>query len=303
MPDMSTGYFGSTQAGLIPARARLSRVWSGRNRYLTSAICLVICIVMLMPIVVSILASVKTKAEAAAAPPSYLPHALSFDSYARLWTYQAGLPHYFLNSLGTALVTIVFALALTIPAGYALGRFPIPGKELLFVFLLLALIIPYQALLTPMFLMFVQLKLTNTVFGLAILHTTLQFPFSLYIMRNSFEAVPKELEEAAVIDGGGPWQVLTRVFLPTMVPAIVTVALFAFITSWNELLGSLVINSKESAFTLPVILAAARTETSLGGTDWGMLQAGVTISIVPCIVVYLLLQRYYVAGLLTGAVK
>ena len=88
-----------------------------------------------------------------------------------------------------------------------------------------------------------------------------------------------------------------------VVPAIVTVALFAFITSWNELLGSLVMNSRESAFTLPVILAAARTKTSLGGTDWGMLQAGITISIVPCILVYLLLQKYYVSGLLSGAVK
>ena len=98
-------------------------------------------------------------------------------------------------------------------------------------------------------------------------------------------------------------QVLRRVFLPMVVPAIVTVALFAFITSWNEFLGSLVMNSKESAFTLPVILAAARTETSLGGTDWGMLQAGVTISIIPCILVYVLLQKYYVSGLLSGAVK
>ena len=86
-------------------------------------------------------------------------------------------------------------------------------------------------------------------------------------------------------------------FLPAVVPAIVTVALFAFITSWNELLGSLVMNSRESAFTLPVILAAARTETSLGGTDWGMLQAGITISIIPCILVYVLLQKYYVSGL------
>ena len=96
----------------------------------------------------------------------------------------------------------MIALGLTIPAGYALARFPIPVKEALFVFLLLALIIPYQALLTPMFLMFVQLKLTNTILGLAILHTTIQLPFSLYIMRNSFEAVPRELEEAAYIDGG-----------------------------------------------------------------------------------------------------
>ncbi len=106
-------------------------------------------------------------------------------------------------------MTIAFTLALTIPAGYALARFPVPGKELIFVFLLLALIIPYQALLTPIFLMFAQVKLTNTLIGLAIVHTAIQLPFSLYIMRNSFESVPRELEEAALTDGGNSWQILT----------------------------------------------------------------------------------------------
>ena len=200
-------------------------------------------------------------------------------------------------------MTIAFALALTIPAGYALARFPIPGKELLFVFLLFALIIPYQALLTPIFLMFAQLKLTNTLVGLAIVHTAIQLPFSLYIMRNSFEAVPRELEEAAVTDGANSLQILIRIFIPSVVPAIVTVALFAFVTSWNEFLGALVLMSKESTFTLPLILASARSETSLGGTDWGMLQAGITISMIPCIGIYLLLQKYYVSGLTSGAVK
>jgi multiple sugar transport system permease protein len=285
------------------ARRLTGRAFEGRNRFLTGAICVAICAVMILPLMLTVLASLKTTAEAAAVPPTYIPSELSFDSYVRLWDYQAGLPAYVMNSLGTALLTIAIALALTIPAGFALARLPIPGKEILFIFMLLALIIPYQALLTPIFLMFVQLKLTNSIVGLAILHTTIQFPFSLYIMRNAFEAVPRELEEAAVIDGGGTFQVLRRVLLPSVVPAIVTVALFAFITSWNELLGSLVLNSRESAFTLPVILAAARTETSLGGTDWGMLQAGVTISIIPCVLFYLLLQKYYVSGLTQGALK
>ena len=84
---------------------------------------------------------------------------------------------------------------------------------------------------------------------------------------------------------------------------MITVALFAFITSWNEFLGALVMMSKESAYTLPVILSTSRTETTIGGTDWGLLQAGVTISIIPCVAVYLLLQKYYVSGLLSGAVK
>lgn len=280
-----------------------SRAWQGRNKYLLGAVCIVLCTLILLPIILSILASVKTKQEAAAVPPHYLPGGLSMNSYARLWGYQLGLPRYLFNSFGTAFLTILMTLALTVPAAFALARFPLPGKEILFVFLLLALIIPYQALLTPIFLMFADLKLTNRVTGLAILHTAIQLPFSLYILRNSFSALPRELEEAAVMDGASSLQVLGRIFLPSVMPAIVTVALFAFITSWNEFLGALVLMNKSDSFTLPIVLAAARAETSLGGTDWGMLQAGVTISIVPCIGVYLLLQRYYVSGLLSGAVK
>jgi multiple sugar transport system permease protein len=162
----------------------------------------------------------------------------------------------------------------------------------IFVFLLLALIIPYQALLTPIFLMFSTLGLTNNLLGLAIVHTTIQLPFSLYIMRNAFESVPSELEEAALVDGANSWQVLRRVFMPTMVPAIITVTLFAFVTSWNEFLGALVMLTRDTSLTLPLVLAAARSFTSLGSTDWGMLQAGVTIAIIPCVLVYFLLQRY-----------
>jgi multiple sugar transport system permease protein len=274
-----------------------------RPAYLLGSVCLAICAVMVAPIVMSVLASLKPTAESAATPPTYLPHALSFDSYQRLWSYQAGLPTYLVNSLGTALVTIALTLGLCVPAAYALSRFPVPAKEPLFVVLLLALIVPYQALLTPMFLMFVQLGLNNSLLGLGILHTTIQLPFSLYVLRNSFAAVPRELEEAAVMDGASSWQMLVRIFVPSAVPAIVTVALFAFITSWNEFLGALVMMNRGERFTLPVILAASRTETSLGGTDWGMLQAGITVSMIPCVLVYLLLQRYYVSGLMSGAVK
>jgi multiple sugar transport system permease protein len=267
------------------------------------ALCIVICLVMVTPIALSILASLKTTAEAAAVPPTYFPSELSLDNYQKLWDYGSGLARYLGNSLITASLTIVMTLVLTVPAGYGLARFPVPGKEVIFVFLLLALIIPYQALLTPIFLMFSTLGLTNNLLGLAIVHTTIQLPFSLYIMRNAFEAVPRELEEAALVDGANSWQVLRRVFMPTMVPALITITLFAFVTSWNEFLGALVMLTRDTSLTLPLVLAAARSVTSLGSTDWGMLQAGVTIAIIPCVLVYLLLQRYYVSGLLTGAVK
>jgi multiple sugar transport system permease protein len=287
----------------LTKRAIPARNHRRRAGLLAGAICIAICTVMLLPLLASVLASLKTTVEAAAVPPTYFPHALSLDSYQRLWSYQAGLPTYLGNSAGAALLTILFCLVLTIPAGYALACFPIPGKETLFLLLLLGLIIPYQALLTPLFFMFVQLKLHSSLVGLAIVHTAIQLPFSVYIMRNAFEAVPRELEEAAVIDGCNSWQVLTRVMLPAILPAIVTVALFAFITSWNEFLAALVIMNKDTTFTLPLILAAARQQTSIGGTDWGMLQAGITISIIPCMAFYLLLQKYYVAGFINGAVK
>jgi multiple sugar transport system permease protein len=293
----------SNRIGVDDEPSFVERLLEGRTKYLLGALCIALCTVMLLPLVVSVLASLKSTLEAAAVPPTYVPHALSLDSYVRLWNFGAGLPTYLFNSGGATLLTIAFCLGLTVPAGYALARFPLPAKEALFVVLLLGLIVPYQALLTPLFFLFVQLKLHNSLIGLAIVHTAIQLPFSIYVMRNAFEAVPKELEEAAVIDGCNSWQVLVRVFIPAVVPAMITVALFAFITSWNELLAALVIMNKDSSFTLPLILAAARQQTSIGGTDWGMLQAGITISILPCMAFYLLLQRYYVAGFLAGAVK
>jgi multiple sugar transport system permease protein len=294
----------STTAGYVPRVGVEARpFFRARTGYLAGAACMALSAIMVAPLALTVIASFKNKIEQAAVPPGYVTLHPTLESYAKLWHYQDGLPVYLFNSAVTAFLTIAFCLGLTIPAGYALARLPLPGRELFFIFLLLALIIPYQALITPIFFMFATLKLTNTLVGLAIVHTAIQIPFSIYIMRNSFEAVPKELEEAAVIDGCNTWQALTNVYLPAIRPAIVTVSLFAFITSWNEFLAALVIMNRGSTFTLPLVLAAARQETSIGGTDWGLLQAGVTISVIPCILFYLLLQKYYVSGFLSGVVK
>ncbi len=274
----------------------------GSTRYLVAAICIFLIALMLFPVVMSFLASIKTPAEAMAAPPSYLPHALSLDNYFKVYTYQVGLPTYLFNSLSVAFLTIFFCLALAVPAAYGLARFPVPSKELLFVVLLLGLMIPYQALVTPLYLMFSKVGLSNTQVGLALIHTTVQLPFSVFLLRNSFESVPKALEEAAVIDGCNSWQTLWRVFLPLVKAGIVTVILFAFIASWNEFLGALIFMSRESNFTIPIMLVNVRTGQH-GAIDWGALQAGVVIAIVPCVAIYVLLQKYYMSGFLSGAVK
>jgi multiple sugar transport system permease protein len=258
--------------------------------------------IMAAPIVLSGLASIKTAADASAIPPHYLPRALSFENYAKVIRFQAGLATYLGNSTLVAAITIAACLALAAPAGYGLARFAMRGKEVAFLILLAPIMIPYQAILTPLYLDFAKVGLVNTHVGLAIVHTILQLPFSIFLMRASFEAIPREIEEAAIIDGCSTWQRLTRIFLPLAVPGLVTVALFAFINSWNEFLAALIFMSRDTSFTVPILLVSVRAG-KFGAVDWGALQASVIISIIPCLAVYLALQRYYISGLLSGAVK
>jgi multiple sugar transport system permease protein len=275
---------------------------AGGTRYLIAAICFAIIAIMVAPLVLSFFASIKTPAAAMQTPPTYLPQALSSANYEKIYAFQAGLPSYLYNSIVVAGLTILFCLLLSVPAGYGLARFKVPGKEAWFLLLLAGLMVPYQALLTPLYLMFSKLGLANTHVGLAIVHTLLQLPFSVYLMRHAFEAVPKQLEEAAVMDGCNSFQVLWRVLLPVVKAGIVTVVLFAFIMSWNEFLGALIFMNKETQFTIPIWTVSVRTGR-LGAVDWGALQASLMVAILPCALVYVLLQRYYVSGFLSGAVK
>ncbi len=272
------------------------------TEYLLSALCVAVIFIMLWPLVMSFLASVKPAAEASSVPPHYLPQALSLENYRDVASYHQGVWVYVRNSLQVAAMAIVLCLMLAVPAGFGLARFHVPFKEVWFLILLASMMVPYQALLIPLYLMFSKLGLTGSQFGLAILHTILQLPFSVYLMRNAFEAIPKEMEEAAVMDGASSLFALRRVFLPLVVPGMVTVALFAFITSWNEFLGALILMNTESSFTVPIMLTGV-VSGDFGSVSWGALQASVMLSILPCLLVYVLLQKYYVSGFLSGAVK
>ena len=203
-------------------------------------VALAVCALTLLPLVMTFLSSIKTPVEASAVPPHYLPSALSIENYLKVLHYQAGLGTYLFNSLAVAFLTIVLCLVLAIPAGYGLARFRMPARETIFVLLLSGMMVPYQALLTPLHLMFSSVGLANSHLGLAIVHTVLQLPFSIYVMRSSFAAVPRELEEAAIVDGCGSFQALRSIFIPVSFPAVVTLVLFAFITSWNEFIAALI---------------------------------------------------------------
>ena len=162
--------------------------------------------------------------------------------------------------------------------------------------------IPFQAILTPLYVVLHVLHLQNSLVGLTFVYITFQLPFGLFLMRNSFGVLPSDLEDCAQLDGCSVLSVLFRVMLPLALPGVVTTALFSFFNSWNEFFAALVLLTDQPQFTLPVTLSVLQTG-QFGTIDWGVLEAGVVLSAAPCIVLFLLLQKYYVGGLLSGAVK
>jgi multiple sugar transport system permease protein len=272
------------------------------SRLLIYAVLIVLAIIFLFPIAWSMITSVKPAAEAAAVPPTGLPTYLTWESYEKLSQFGKGMSQYLYNSLAVAAMTVTFTIVLSLLGGYGFSRFQFPMKNVLFVMILASLMIPFQSILTPLFLILNSFNLTNTLLGLALVYTTFQLPFAVFVMRNSFDVVPKELEEAAMLDGCSALSLLYQVMLPIVRPGIITAGIYAFLNSWNEFLAALIFMNNESNFTLPILLKSVATGL-YGSIDWGALQAGVTISIIPSMIVFLLLQRYYIQGLMGGSVK
>ena len=261
-----------------------------------------VALLFLFPFIQVALTSVKTPAEAVASPPTYWPTQISFANFARLADTGAGIGTYLINSLGVTLGCVVMTLVLTTLAGYGLSKLRFRGSNWVFLALLAPMMVPNQALLTPLYVILQRLHLTNSLIGLACVYTVFLVPLGTFIMRNAFAGVPQELEEAAWIDGCGTLTAGLRISLPLSLPGFATVALFAFFTAWNEFLSALVLLTSDEKFTVPLLLQNL-VAGKFGTIDWGMLQVGVLVTSLPCVVIFLLLQRYYVEGLLAGSVK
>jgi multiple sugar transport system permease protein len=275
-------------------------LWGLRTSYYVT--CIGLAIIFLAPIVWTIITSLKPPPEASASPPTFLPSYLSWGNYQHLAAFGDGISIYTFNSTAVALGTVICTIILSTLGGYGFSRFRFPGKDALFITILATLMIPFQSILIPLFLVLHVLQLQNTLLGLMLVYTTFQLPFGVFVMRNAFDSVPREIEEAGLIDGCFSWSILYQVMLTIVMPGVVTVGLFAFFNSWNEFLAALIFMTDSSKFTLPVMLLNA-SSGQYGAIGWGMIQAGVTISMLPCLVLFLLLQRYYVSGLAAGAVK
>ncbi|NUP40367.1 MAG: carbohydrate ABC transporter permease [Nonomuraea sp.] len=252
--------------------------------------------------VVTVISSLKPPVEASASPPVYWPSALSGGNYAKLFSQETGFTGYLLNSLVVSLVTVVLTVVVSVLAGYGFARFRFPARGALFGLILAVLMIPYPTLLIPLYVILTKIGLGGNTVGVGLVLTMFQLPFGIYMMRNSFESVPRGVEEAATMDGATVLATLRHVLLPIVRPGIVTVGLYAFVNSWNEFLAPLIFLTDSSSYTLPIALLYVQ-QGQLGTIDYGALQAGVTTTMLPCVLIFLLLQRYYVSGLIAGAVK
>jgi multiple sugar transport system permease protein len=274
-----------------------------RIRLAMHAASILVAIVFLFPLVWTVLVTFKSKAEAGLPPlPPWPVDGWSFESYRSLDQFGAGLLHYTLNSLIVAAGTAALTIVVSVLAGYGFSRLRFPMKGAFFVLILATMMVPFQSILTPLFLILANLHLNNSLIGLVLIYVTLQLPFSVFMMRNAFDAVPHEVAEAARIDGARGLKLLIFVLGPLVLPGVASVGLIAFLNAWNEFLGALVFLSDEDKYTLPILMNAVR-QGHFGAIDWGAVQAGVAVMMLPCLALFLILQRYYIRGLTAGAVK
>jgi multiple sugar transport system permease protein len=225
-----------------------------------------------------------------------------FGNYQTLSHYQAGIWRYLANSVFVSLVTVVLTLVVSCLGGYAFARFSFPGKDAVFLATLAILMVPYATLLIPLYVLLNEVNLQNSLIGVALVLTMFQLPFATFMMRISFEAVPRELDEAALVDGCSSFGALRRVLLPAVKPGLITVGLFAFLAAWNDFMAPLILINDSDKLTLPLAISNLRGQVQ-GVVDYGATEAGVVVLALPCTVLFLLLQRHYVRGFMSGALK
>ncbi|SNT43869.1 multiple sugar transport system permease protein [Asanoa hainanensis] len=225
------------------------------------------------------------------------------ENYDRLFTSDNGVrPQHVLNSLVVSVLTVGGTLFVATLGGYAFGRFKFPGRDVLFLVTLAILMVPYATILIALYVLLGWIGLEDSLVGLSLVLVMFQLPFSIFMMRNSFEAVPRELEESAQMDGCASVGTLVRIMLPAVKPGLITVGLFAFLTSWSEFFAPLILLNSTDKFTTTLAVVNMRT-ASHGSIDYAALEAGVVFMAVPCLILFAFMQRSYVRGFTSGAIK
>jgi multiple sugar transport system permease protein len=297
MTEVAT-YYEEVVAPVVPAKRR-SR---GPGFWVYLGVATALAVAFILPIIWAVLRSFQPARLSSLAPQSADFSQMTLANYKAvshgLYDILPNLVNSVIVGLGTAVLTTVVAML----AGYGLAKFRFRGSGIVFGIILLALMIPFQAVLTPLYLELSDLHLTNNLLGLILVYTTFNLPFGVFVMRNTFQQVPQELVESARVDGAGFMFTLMRVMRPLILPGLATCAMYAFLYAWTELLQAVTFVQSPDKLTLPAKLYEVTTST-YGSVNNAYLSAGVVFAMVPCVVLYLALQRYYVQGMMSGAVK
>ena len=249
------------------------------------------------PLLWMVSASLMPTGAANTAPPPLLPSRVTFEHYIELFTHL-DLTRPFLNSLLVSVVGTLLTLLTSSAAGYAFAKLRFPGREDLFRLLLAAMLVPAQVGMLPLFLMLKSLGLVNTYAG--VLVPWLASVFGIFLVRQYALAIPDDLLDSARLDGATEARVFGSVVLPNLAPVLATLAVFVFMSSWNDFLWPLVIMSDERHYTLPVALASLVGEHV---QDTELMMAGAVVTVLPVLFVFIVLQRWYIRGVMAGSVK
>lgn len=243
--------------------------------------------------------SFKLPQEIIARVPTMIPQSFTWQHYDKLLS-SSDYGTYLVNSLLVSSLSALITLLLAIPAGYAFFRLRFRGRETLYRVILLAYAFPSIVVLIPLFTMFARMGLVDTRLSLIIVNVAFALPFAIWMLRSFFGSIPREIEEAARLDGGPPLTVLWRIMIPLTAPGIAAVAIFAFVTSWTEYVFASVMILSDARRTIPVGFSGIIGQYQV---DWGLLLAGASLAILPVVIVFALIGRWFVTGLTEGAVK
>jgi len=251
----------------------------------------------LFPFVWMLLTSFKTNVEVYTFPVIWIPESLSLESYARLL--DINFHRFFLNSVQIAVSVMLAVVLLSILASYGFSRFKFAGKSLLFSSSLMGQLLPVSVMFMPLF-MFLGRFFMDSYIALFIVYVAILLPLPIWMLTAYFKGISKSLDEAAMIDGCNKLQLLFHILIPPAMPGIVSVALFAFIVSWQEFLFALIFINSVSKRTLPLALVAFRGQFDI---DWASMMAASLVTTLPLAIFFVIMQRRLVAGLTGGAVK
>ena len=259
----------------------------------------------MFPIFWMISTSFKHQPEIFRMPPSLVPLQPTLDNYAAILrgTLASAIPFlaYFRNSLVVALGTVLVTLVLAAPAAYAFSRVPFRGKRRLIYMVLVSQMLPVVLILIPLYRSLQRLRLLSTYPGLILPYLMLTLPFSIWMLKGYFDSIPRELDEAAKVDGCTKLQAMLRVILPNVKPGLTATAIVTFIMAWDEFIIALTVMDKNAMRTLPVgMIQSFVGEFSI---KWGEMMAASVVTAVPVVLIFIFLSRYLIGGLITGAIK